>query len=76
MTDIAQHDRLCIEILLDHGACSARELMSHHPIDQFEEDAAEAWMADALKRELIEVTGGKGRSMRVNLTDKGRGWGR
>jgi hypothetical protein len=76
MTNVALHDRVCVEILLDHGACSARDLMTHHPIDQFNEDTAMAWMADALERGLVEVTGGAGQSTRVNLTDKGRGWGR
>lgn len=76
MSDIRQHDRYCIEILLEHGACTARELMIRHPIDQFQEDTAAAWTAVALTRGVVEITGGTGRSMRVNLTDKGRGWDR
>jgi len=76
MTETEQHDPLCIELLLDHGAMSARELMRCHPIDQFEEDTAAAWLASALQRGLIETTGGSGRSTRFNLTDTGRGWSR
>jgi DNA-binding PadR family transcriptional regulator len=73
---IEQNDNQCIEILLDQGAMSARDLMKAHPIDQFGEDTAAEWLASALERGLVETTGGSGRSARFNLTDKGRSWSR
>jgi len=76
MNDIEQHDRYCVEILLDHGAMTARELMKAHPIQQFEEDAAMAWVASALYRGLVEAIDGTGRSTRYDLTVKGREWSR
>jgi hypothetical protein len=76
MSDIDQWDRLAIGALLAYGACSARELSRHVDPDQFEEGPAAEWMASALDRGIVEVTGGTGRSVRVNLTDGGRGWGR
>jgi predicted HTH transcriptional regulator len=76
MTGIEQNDSYCVEIMLDHGAVTARELMRAHPIDQFEEDAALAWIASALDRGLIKVKDGTGRGTRYDLTDKGSAWRR
>lgn len=74
MSNIEQNDHLCVEIMLDHGTMTARELMRAHPYDQFTEDAAVAWLASALRRGMIEVIGGSGRSTRYDLTHKGRDW--
>lgn len=74
MSGIEQNDHICVEIMLDHGAVTARELMRAHTTNQFDEDAAVAWIASALERDLIKVVDGSGRTTRYDLTHKGRAW--
>lgn len=70
--NIEQWDRPALEKLMEDGAMTEQELVQRVGIDQFDPDAARAWVDDALARGVIEETGGSDESTRYNITDAGR----